>query len=145
MREVEIDIDQIHSRGDIDDALRESKLTKGDHVRFFKSKNVSAIQVFSVLFFMFLFLLNEKRKTFAEKILTDIFNKYQNEEELETEIEKEYGIKVTVETVNDPDREDWMRMSAIEFEKCFSDPDDDYSDVPLIELNPDYIPWKQGT
>lgn len=144
MREIEIDIDQMSPR-EIQDILREENPSKGDHVKLFGLRPFSATQTFSIMFYMFLFFLmqKEKRKKFGAEILDKLFSKYSNEKELETEIEKEYGIKVTVETVDDTEREDWMRFSAMQFEKGFTDPDDDYSDVPVLKPNPNYVPWKK--
>lgn len=144
MREIAIDIDK-KSAKEIRDELREANLSEGDHLKLVHATQ-TAFSVTMILLIVYFFLkMQGAFKSFGEKTIDDLFGKYGSEEELEAEIKKEYGIKVTVETKQDPDREDWMSMSAIEFERGYSDPDDDYSDVPVREPNPDYIPWKKGT
>lgn len=145
MREIEIDIDEIQSRQDVDDILRLSRAAKGDHLKLLRSSNVTPIQVFSILFFAFLYFLaqQKKRADFGKNILDKVFGGCKNEKELEDEIEKEYGIKVTVEPKSDLEREDWMRFSAMQFEKRYTEADDIYDSLPLKEPNPKYVPWKK--
>ena len=76
-------------------------------------------------------------------VIDDVFGKYNSAEELEKDIEREYGVKVTVEAKKDPEREDWMRFAATQFERGYTDADDVYSDLPIIEPNPNYAPWKK--
>ena len=143
MKEVAIDIDE-KSPKDIYDTLRESNISEGDHLKLIHAAK-TAFYVIMVLSFVYLFLKMHKAfRPFGERTLDDLFGKYGSEEDLEAEIEKEYGIKVTVETKHDPDREDWMRSSAIQFGRGYSDADDIYDSIPLEEPNPDYIPWNQG-
>ena len=144
MREITIDIDKNQSSEGFFSKLRSMKPRTGDHLRLIRSDKENIFVAVLALIVIYLFLQNSLR-SFGQKVIDDVFGKYKNEEELEAAIEKEYGIKVTVETKEDPDREDWMRFSAAQFESGFSDPGDDYSDVQVKEPNPDYIPWKKGT
>jgi hypothetical protein len=143
MKEITIDIDKTKSPKEIYDKLNKEAPKKGDHLKLFSSEE--SRQGF-LLFVLVIILLTLSRsiKSYGDIVIDKIFGNYKSEKDLEEEIEREYGIKVTVETKKDSERKDWMRMSAIEFEKGYSDPDDDYSDVPVREPNPDYIPWKKG-
>jgi hypothetical protein len=143
MREITIDIANLSSPNDIETVLKKEKPIKGDHLRLSGSQQISTLQTFSVMFFIFLYFLQDKREKYAEKVLQNVFGKYRNTNDLEAEIEQESGIKVTLDPLQDPDREDWMRFSLIQLERAYTDPEDDYSDVAVKEPNPDYIPWKK--
>lgn len=143
MREITIDIDG-KSPAEIRDTLRKAGLSSGDHVKLVHAAR-TAFAGFMVLMVVYLFLkMQQALKPFGEKVLDDLFGKYNSEEELEAEIERDYGIKITVESKTDPEHEEWMSMSALEFDRAYTDPLDDYSDVPVKEPNPHYRPWKQG-
>lgn len=74
-------------------------------------------------------------------MIDDLF-KEKTVEEIETQIENDYGVKLEVEQ-RDSDREDFLELSAQAFEQEYGD-EPDYSNVPIIEINPDYNPWKKG-
>ena len=142
MKEVAIDIDQ-KSPEEIRSELRDANLSNGDHLKLVHAAKTT-FAVATILFLVWLFFkMQGTVKSYGDKILDDLFGRYNSEEELEAEIEKEYGIKVTVEPKLDPDREDWMSMSATQFNRGYADADDIYDSLPLEEPNPDYIPWKK--
>lgn len=143
MREILIDISNLTSPNDIEAVLKKENPKKGDHVRLSGSHQIPVLHVFSVMFFMFLYFLQGKQHTYTEKLLKNVFGKNQTPDDLKAEIEQESGIKVTLDPIEDPDREDWMRMSAIQFSRGYTEEDDVYDSLPIKEPNPDYIPWKK--
>lgn len=145
MREIEIDIDKKPSRKSLFSKLKAVKPRAGDHVKLVHSEETTFAIIIALIVVYLYFKTQGMLRSFGEQIIDDLFGKYDSADELEKDIENEYGIKVTVEPKEDPEREDWVRFSSTQLERAYTDSEDDYSDVPVKEPNPDYIPWKKGT
>jgi hypothetical protein len=98
MQTVELNIDDIGSPKELAKLLFEKDLHEGDNL-------VLNTREDKIMFFLVILLFvfaKGKKKRFkeSEEFLNNLFAKYDTAEELERDIEKEYGINIEVKTKN---------------------------------------------
>lgn len=141
-----MDIAGVQDPGDIVDFFENNHLEKGDTLKLLaESENkgtlvlVIAIVVVLLLKYLYDSYKLDKQKG-GEKILDDLF-KGKSVEEIEAQVEQEYGVKIAVEIKKaGKEHEDWNSLAMKSLEKMYADDEPDYNDVQVQEPNPDYKP-----
>lgn len=146
MKTVEVNISKSRKPRQILKIFRSRKLAKGDRLRIRKSDDDFPFPVALVLVLLVIvwYFTNEskKKKSFGDEIEEMLFDKNMTSDVLEKQIEKEYGVKVEVASEDFEDNE-WSDLSVKSLAGNYSDDEPDYSDVKMMEPNPDYIAWKK--
>ncbi len=144
MRTIDLNIANYHVPGDVIPLFHKHDLQFGDTIKVTTQEGnedltlliVVVIAVALVIFYQ----QKKKRKDNGESILNNLFKQIVTIEEIEKEVEQEYGIKIVVETKPNEERGFWNRMTAIGLSKAHSSEEPDYSDVIVKEPNPSYKP-----
>ncbi|MGV9012960.1 MAG: hypothetical protein ACOH13_10245 [Flavobacteriales bacterium] len=63
-------------------------------------------------------------------------------EALKKELQDEFDVDVTLDPELDADREFWSNVGLWGMSAGYADDEPDISHIPILEPNPDYIPWK---
>ena len=131
--------------------LAQENLRKGDKLDLIISEEEKNLLMVALLLLLAVALLahfgnkqqQEKRIADGERALKDLFEK-GNSEEIEKELEAEYGIQIEfIRAGHDEEsqeRADWRRLGMQALAASYGDDEPDYSDVPLLEPNPNYDP-----
>jgi len=147
MRTVDIDLDKSASLIGILDRLRNEHVHAGDHLRLFSSKHQSDIDSFAMMVMVFHVLdrlfesrpVNEARARFGDQVVKDLFSRYANAQELERDLEREFGVEISL-LMRDAEDTDWLRTSNRDLLKAYADNEPDYSSSDVREPNPLYRP-----
>ena len=145
MRTVDIDLDGSASLSGLLSRLRDEHVHAGDHLRLFSSKPQSDLDSFALLMIVFHVLdrlfatqpVNEARARFGDQVVRDLFGRYTNAEELELDLEKEFGVEISILARGDEDA-DWLRLSAGNLARAYGEHEPDYSASDVKEPNPHY-------
>lgn len=97
MQTVELDIDTIKSPKELIQFLKDTHFGVGDNLHL-KVEEKQVLFILVIFFIAFGSII--KRQKQGEDILNGLLSKYDNAEELEKDIEKEYGINIELETKN---------------------------------------------
>lgn len=102
MQTVTLDIDDIKSPKELAEILKSQHLQEGDNLVFRtdREQQQSSFLIFFVAVVLFQLLQKRKRAKDGEELLNNLMAKYETAEELEKDIEKEYGINIEFETKN---------------------------------------------
>ncbi|HYV94741.1 MAG TPA: hypothetical protein VE978_23405 [Chitinophagales bacterium] len=145
MKTLELEVDEVKSPEEVVNFFKENDMSEGDTLKISTDEEnlaFSAILFIIALAIVFYFTKEKvKRIVDGEKMLDDLFNG-KSAEEMEKQIEEEYGVKIEIEHRENDERKDWGMLSMQGLSHAYGDDEPDYSDVPLIETNPDYKPWK---
>jgi hypothetical protein len=127
--------------------LKKKNVKRGDKVKLVADEAWTTMAMMGALMVVVLalFMIQDKRKKSeaAQKLLDDLYKDYQSPEELEAQIKKEYDVTVEIQD-NDDERKFWNETGARGMAKAYSKDEPDYSDVKLLEPNPQYKPWKKA-
>ena len=156
MRTFELEADQLQSIDDVKHFLQEKEVKEGDTLKLIteQTKMIYIVVVLAMVFAAIMSVVSRNKKTDenkkkrqeeGDKILSDIFKgKGKTPQDIEKKIEKESGIKVRVERKQmDEEKKFWLKAVSKGIAKAY-DTEPDYSDVPLMEPNPGYKPWKKA-
>ena len=101
MQTVELDFEDIQSPKEIMEFLNNLHFGAGDILQL-KVEEKQKLFILTIVFFVISqrVLKKRKREKEGEKILADILDRYDNAEDLEKDIEKEYGISIEFEIKN---------------------------------------------
>ena len=145
MKTLELEVDEIKSPGEVVNFFKKNEMREGDTLKISTSEEnlaYSAVLFIIVLAIVFYFTKEKvKRVAEGEKMLDDLF-KGKSAEEMERQIEEEYGVKIEIESHEEQERREWGMISLHGLSHAYGDNEPDYTDVPLIEVNPNYKPWK---
>jgi hypothetical protein len=84
-----------------------------------------------------------RRNDDTEPILEDLF-KGKSIEEIEKEVENEYGVKIEIQHVEDEDYKAWRDLSNQNFLKAYGQDEPEYNINDIKEPNPLYkSKWKE--
>lgn len=143
MRTHEIILDEFENPAEVVAEFNERNVEQGDTVRLVTEEDTKwalfAIAALLLLALATYFALKHKKRREDEggQILNDIMSR-KSVEEIEREIEEEYGIKMEIEHRADEEREFWNSASAKAFARAYGEDEPDYAEVPLKEPNPEY-------
>lgn len=129
--------------------LAKDNLRRGDKLDIIISEEEKNLLMAALLLLLAIALLahfgekqqQEKRIADGAKMLQDLFSKTDSAE-IESKLEAEYGIEIEFIRAGDEEEEraDWRRLGMQALAASYGDDEPDYSDVPLLEPNPDYKP-----
>jgi preprotein translocase subunit YajC len=147
MQTLELDIANYQSPGDVIRFLDEHDIKRGDTLKVTteqEQKTMAMIVVIVVVIALVYFFRQQRnREEDGEIILETLFKEGTTVEEIEKQVEAEYGIKIDVETKRSEEREFWYKLSEQSLSRAYSIDEPDYSDVDLKEPNPNYKGWKK--
>lgn len=103
---------------------------------------VGLMLIIGLAIYYYLDVTKKVRKKEGEQILNDLMQK-TTAKEIENLIESEYGIKIEMEEKIDSEQNFWTKVSTQAFVRAYDSDEPDYSDVPLMEPNPNYNAWKK--
>lgn len=140
MSTIYLDTDEIQTSQEAYSYLKDKKLQKGDEIRILTGENQLALIAVVLLVILAIVALCDKefakKQSFGSKIMDELFGN-KSPEELEKEIEDQYGISIEVEQ-KDKGREEWTQFAAKGLADTYDEDEPDYSDVELKEKNPNY-------
>ena len=147
MRTVDIDLDKSASLIGILDRLKNEQVHAGDHLRLLSSKHQGDMYPFAMMVMVFHVLDrffasrpgNEARMRFGDQVVKDLFSRYANAQELERDMEREFGVEISL-LMRDTQDADWLRTSAADLARAYADNEPDYSSSDVKEPNPLYRP-----
>ena len=135
----------MHSQSQVVDLLEREELRPGDRLDVIIDDEDKSILLFAILLLLAagLFVYFKKEQKREERIaegarILEGLTASENAEELEREIEAEYGIQIEFIREEDDDAA-WSNAAAILMTNGYTDDEPDYSDV-LNESNPRYKP-----
>jgi hypothetical protein len=127
--------------------LDEHKVKRGDTLKVtteqYQQTILMALSLIVVMALFYFYKKKGEREEEGGKILEGIFKEGATVEDIEKQVEKEYGIKIEVETKPDEERDFWYKLSAQNLSRAYGIDESDYSDVTILEPNPNYKPWKE--
>ncbi len=150
MQTIELDIDKFKTQEDVLKFLENEGVAKGDTVKVLTEEDKSSLTTAGALIIILLVISHiflAKKETKRQKEGGEILDKLlkgKSIEEIEKEVEKEYGVKIEVEKKSDDEREDWIKLSMKGLERAYTKDDPDISEIQVKEPNPKYDPWKKG-
>lgn len=139
MNTIYIDTSKIQSHQDAYELFKNEQLKKGDEVHILTMNEQSVMWLTVLILIAIMYYFHSEQKTesnFGQQLLDDLFGD-RSTEEIEKEIEDEYGITIKVEH-KDLLEEEWTQLAAKGLAESYSEEEPDYSDVELKESNPDY-------
>ncbi|MEX0967649.1 MAG: hypothetical protein WD077_10450 [Bacteroidia bacterium] len=143
MKTIEIDIDQIKGPGEIRELIKKQKPQKGDEVKVATSLDADSLAFFAVVLVLIAalswFFKKKANDEFVDGVEEDFFGKYSSAKEAEEDIEKQYGIKITM-TQKDEEHHVFIKAGLENMSNAYGEDEPDYDDV-AGEPNPDYKPW----
>ena len=147
MKTHELEITNYQTPGEVVRFLNKHDVKRGDTLKVSaedEKQNIT-VMIFAVVVMALIMFYNQKKKREeeGEKILDTLFKESSTIEEIEKEVEKEYGIKIQVETKTDEEREFWYKLSSQGLAKAYSIDEPDYTEADVKEPNPDYKPCKK--
>jgi hypothetical protein len=127
--------------------LKKKNVKRGDKVKLVADEAWTTVAMMGALMVVVLalYMLQDKRKKLdaAQKLLDDLYKDYKSPEELEAQIKQEYDVTVEIED-GDGEKKFWKETAARGMAKAYGNDEPDYSDVKLLEPNPQYKPWKKA-
>lgn len=155
MRTLTLPIHELQSPQEILSFLAKENLRKGDRLDLVvrkeqKEHDLAFLGLLLLLGLVLLTYFGEQEQTKnrvedGENILKKLFEEGQAEK-MEKNLESKYGIEIgVVRTIEEADDDDdaWRDAAPILMNNAYDDDEPDYSDVPLLEPNPNYRPWKK--
>ncbi len=106
MKTVELNIDEIRSPKELTQILQDKHLQKGDSLvlRTDYDKFIMILAFAAIAIIASGILRDKKKEEEGEELLSNLLAKYDTAEELERDIEKEYGIHIEIETKSPLDK-----------------------------------------
>ena len=139
MNTIYIDTSEIHSHKDAYKILQEEQLKEGDEIHIFtKNDHVALVLVTSILLAILYYFQSDQHfgRSYGQQLLDDLFGE-KSTDQIEKEIEDEYGITIEVEQ-KDSFKDDWNRFAAKGLADSYGEEEPDYSNAELKERNTDY-------
>lgn len=138
MSTIYLDTEKIQNRQEAYEYLRDQQIQKGDEIKILTAEERGTLAFTAIIFviIMAIFFYLSKVKHFGDKVVEQMFGDKSNED-LEKEIEEQYGISIEVEQ-KDKSREEWTQFAAKGLADTYDEDEPDYSDVELKEKNPNY-------
>jgi preprotein translocase subunit YajC len=149
MKTLELEVGEIQTADEVVKFLKDNEIGEGDTLKILTDEEKSSIILVSILFIVALaiafYFNNEKKKreNGGEKMLDDLF-KGKTTDEMEKEIEAEYGVKIEIEHIADDGRNGWMKISKQGLSHAYGDNEPDYSDADIKVPSPKYKGWKKA-
>jgi hypothetical protein len=145
MRTVDIAFDPSISASLTVAGLRDVEVHEGDHLRVSTAQKLTQAELFMLMLVVVLIVTKHlehhgKRKTArlsGDRILSDLFAQYASAEEIEKELEREYGIEISL-VERDHEDADWLSLSTQALAAAYGAEEPDYSTVIVGEPNPNY-------
>jgi predicted nucleic acid-binding protein len=144
VRNHELILSRLNSPGEVADFFRQKRVQKGDSVTILAegTKILNRTALFTLVLIALVYYFDiKKKKQEADKILENVFSGMPVEE-IEKQVEKEYGISIEIKEQDDEERKFWQQAALQSMAKEYDD-EPDYSDIQLMEPNPEYKPWKK--
>lgn len=149
MKTLELNINDIHSANELVDLLSMNNTTEGDTLKLFNAESKNDFILIGLLIIVAAALVyyfekeKSKRQQEGEKILESLFAG-KNADEIEKQIKDEYGIIIEIENASETEREFWNKIAITNLSKAYHPDEPDYSEITLLEPNPNYQPWKKA-
>lgn len=145
MKTILIDTDELKTPKQIQDLINKQKPKKGDEVKLKTGLADDSLGFLAIIIILAIALLfqNKEKKEFVDGIQADLFGKYSSAKEVEEDIAKQYGIRVTKEQKENKEHEEWSRFSMQNLASAYGENEPDYSNVKIKEPNPNYKSWKK--
>ena len=138
MSTIYLDTEKIQNRQEAYDYLKDQQIQEGDEIKILTEEERGTLAFTAIIFVVIIaiFFYLSKGKEFGDKVVEKMFGDKSNED-LEKEIEDQYGISIEVEQ-KDKSREEWTQFAAKGLASTYGEDEPDYSDVELKEKNPNY-------
>jgi hypothetical protein len=138
MSTIYLDTEKIQNRQEAYDYLKDQQIQEGDEIKILtaEERGTLAFTAISFLVMIAIFFYLSKGKEFGDKVVKQMFGDKSNED-LEKEIEEQYGIFIEVEQ-KDKGWDEWTQFAAKGLASTYGEDEPDYSDVELKEKNPNY-------
>ena len=154
-----IDIESIHRPDELVRFFEDNEVKQGDTVKIITDDDKNALMMMGLILIILIALVfffdsnksaipngrrrsRRKKDDDGEKILDDLF-KGKSVEEIEREVENEYGVRIEVEQREDEEHRVWRNLSAKNFLKGYGEIEPDYNTDDIKEPNPRYqSKWK---
>jgi hypothetical protein len=149
MKTLELEVGEIQTADEVVKFLKDNEIGEGDTLKILTDEEKSSIILVSILFIVALAIAfyftseKKKREEEGEKMLDDLFNG-KTAEEMEKQIEEEYGVKIAFGHRENDERKDWEMRSMQGLSHAYGDNEPDYSDADIKEFNPGYKAWKKA-
>jgi hypothetical protein len=150
MRTLKLEISNLQDAGDVLDFFEDNHIEKGDTLKLLtesENKGTTVLIIAIVVMILLRYIFNHWNKSEnqkdGERILDELF-KGKSIEEIEQQVDEEYGIKIEVEVRGSKkDEDNWNTLSMQNLQKAYEINEPDYNDVQVQEPNPGYKPWKK--
>ncbi len=149
MQTLELEVGEVTTADQVMEFFRSNNLIAGDTLRLLTDQQKKNLSLLTVVAFIAIaiehYFLKEKHEheNKGAKMLDDVFNG-KTVEEIEKQIEFEYGVKLEVEQSEDEERREWGILSKQGLSHAYGDDEPDYSDADIKEPNPDYKEWRKA-
>lgn len=147
MKTLELNINNIHSANELVELLSKNKTAEGDTLKLLNAEGKNDFTLIGLWILVAAAIIyyfekeKSKRMQEGEKILQSLFTG-KNAEEIEKQIKDEYGINVEIEYAPETEKEFWNKIAMTNLSKVYHPDEPDYSEITLLEPNPNYQPWK---
>ncbi|MEO5674440.1 MAG: hypothetical protein ABIQ74_07310 [Chitinophagales bacterium] len=148
MQTLELEVGEVNTADQVMEFFRSNNLIAGDTLRLLTDQQKKNLSLLTVVAFIAIaiehYFLKEKHEheNKGAKMLDDVFNG-KTIEEIEKQIEFEYGVKLEVEQSEDEERRARGILSKHGLSHAYGDDEPDYSDADIKEPNPDYKEWRK--
>lgn len=142
MQTVEIDIKKAKSPSDVLRIMARENIRKGDKIRVRLSKEEVLLALGVLLLIGLGLAMHFKRKRkYADGVLQNIFEEFENPGELEQHLEKKYGVELELnyEAEVDEEREVYFLEGWKHFGDAYGKDEPEYTAADIKEPNPDYF------
>jgi hypothetical protein len=148
MKTHEIEVSEIGSQSELIKLMEKENIKRGDTIKL-TDNNKNGLLSEAILFLVMLAIIHlfvkekKKQEQQGNRILEKLFGG-KSIDEIEKEVESEYGIKVEVEYKENTEEKGWKELSAANFIKGYSQDEPDYTEADIKEPNEEYRKWKKG-
>lgn len=140
----ELLLNKLSSPEEVANFFQQKDVKKGDTVKVLADRSTSLVRSVLITMVMMAVIFHfdkKKRQEEGDKLLKNVFDGMAVEE-IEKQVEQQYGINIEIHEGDDEERQFWQQAGLKSMEKEYGD-EPDYSDIKLMEPNPEYKPWKK--
>lgn len=135
MKVHQIEMESIKAPGDLVSFLEDNDVRRGDTVKVITAEKEILFTLLFIFMALYLYYTAKKdRQEDGEKILDSIF-KEKSPDDVEYEIQVQYGIKIETEYI-DREKQEWQSLSHQHFINSYDAAEPDYDHMVIKEPNP---------
>ncbi|MBX7139761.1 MAG: hypothetical protein K1X63_01670 [Chitinophagales bacterium] len=146
MKTLELEVDEINSPSALVEYFNANNMEEGDTLKIMTEEQekmlIWAVIAVAAIAIVYYFISKKQYEEDGDNMLADIF-KGKSVEEIEKQIEEEYGVKVEVEQREDEERREWGMLAMRGLSHAYGDDEPEYFDADIKEPNPEYKAWKK--